>query len=343
MTEKTGWLPCHLLAYRGSTLVGIAPMYVKSHSVGEFVFDYAWAEVAQHIGTEYYPKLVGMSPATPAVGYRFLVDPADPDLEDAMLTEVHRFADKHGMASVAFNFIDEAWTERLRMLGYSAWKHQSYLWSNDGFEDFDDYLAAFNKNQRRNIKRERKSVADQGLEIATFVGSETDVDMFRLMYRYYKETNDQFGMWAARYLNRRFFEDLYPDFADRVLFAAAYDRTHKPASEAPVALSFLLAKGGHLIGRYWGSRDFYDCLHFELCYYAPITWGIENGYKSFDPGMGSSHKLRRGFRAVSNYSLHRFADKRMQAIMEGNIERINEMEQSRIETMNELVPFAKKA
>lgn len=341
MTERTGWLPAHLAAYRGSSLVGVAPLYIKSHSAGEFVFDYAWAEVAEHIGTEYYPKLVGMSPATPAVGYRLLTDPGEPELGRRMLDEVHRFADGHGLRSTAFNFIDGDWAEELMDAGYSPWKHQSYLWTNESFSDFDAYLGRFTKGQRRNIRRERQSVADQGLEVRAFRGSEADPRLFRLMYRYYKATNDQFGMWAARFLNREFFEDLYPDFADKILFVAAYARGRRGADE-PVALSFLLAKAGHLIGRYWGSSGFYDSLHFEACYYKPIEWAIDNGYRSFDPGMGSSHKLRRGFRAVSNYSLHRFLDKRMQAVMEANIRRINAMEDARIESMNDHVPFARR-
>jgi len=337
---EEGWIPQHLLAYREGRLVGAAPLYVKTHSVGEFVFDYAWAEVAEQIGASYYPKLVAMSPLTPAIGYRFLVDRDEDAKEvvDGMLSAVHGFCranDLHGFSILwpEADFADLVPEE------FVPWRHQHFRWENEGFTTFDDYLSVFNKNQRRNIRRERASMSDQGLEIRTSFAREVPSHHFDAMYRYYLNTNDQFGMWAARYLTEEFFHMLAEAVGDRVVFSAAYER----GDEVPTGMSMLLYKPDRLIGRYWGAERFVHNLHFNLCYYEPIRWGIEHRVRQFDPGMGSSHKVRRGFQAVATHSLHHFYDQRMQLIMKMNIDKINRYEQSHIEHLNDHLPFAQRA
>ncbi|TVQ37389.1 MAG: GNAT family N-acetyltransferase [Spirochaetaceae bacterium] len=332
-----GWIPVHLALSHQGRLVGAAPLYVKTHSMGEFVFDFAWADVAEQLGVGYYPKLVGMSPATPSVGYRFLIaDDFDQRLMTAiMLDVIHRFCRDNKLHGTSFLFTEPDWSQYPIDAGFSAWEHQSYLWHNSGFSCFDDYLLAFNKNQRRNIRRERSSLDAAGVVIDTVRAEAAPDSWFSLMYDYYEHTNEQFGPWAAKFLDRPFFEGLAARYRHRLLFVAAF----VPMRNNPVGLSFLVHKHDHLVGRYWGADRYIDNLHFNACYYAPIEWSIHNGIATFDPGAGSPHKIRRGFRAVVNRSLHYFYDQRLRAVMESNIERINRHERQQVGHLNTLLPL----
>ncbi len=337
VAPQAGWLPCHLCVWHSSTLVGAAPLYVKGHSAGEFVWDYVWADVASQLNVEYYPKLIGMSPATPAVGYRFLVSPDEDEAEITriLLETIDVICRENSFSGANFLFVDPEWQRSIEEYGYIAWAHQSYEWLNHGFESFDDYVAIFNKNQRKNIRRERRKMAEQGIRIETYNGDEIYEDLFPIMWRYYERTNDKFGPWAAKYLTPTFFDGLHETFRHRILFVAAYTE-YEP--DRPIALSFLLTKGDQLIGRYWGAEEDIDMLHFNLCYYTPIEWAIEHGIQRFDPGAGSPHKLRRGFYAVKNHSLHRFYDKTMHTVMATHIDEINGMEEERVAHMNDSLP-----
>lgn len=340
ITPDTGWMPLHLTAWRDRQLVAAAPLYIKGHSSGEFVWDHVWADVAQQLGVRYYPKMIGMSPATPVVGYRFLVAPGEDEalLTEVMLAQVEQLCRKNSISGCGFNFVDPAWKDLVEGLGYTAWRHQSYAWVNEGFSSFDDYLARFDKNQRRNIKRERASVQEGGVSLKPLAGEEIPDSYFPLMYRFYANTNEQFGPWAARFLTRRFFLGLAGEYRHRLLFIAAYER----GSSEPMAMSFLITKGRQLLGRYWGASRFVSNLHFDACYYTPIEWAIRRGVQWFDPGAGSHHKIRRGFQAVANHSLHCFYDESMRQVMEKHIRRINRMEQQEIDGLNQGLPFAEK-
>ena len=285
ISARRGWQPTHLSVRKNGRLVAAAPLYVKSHSEGEFVFDYAWADVANRLGIRYYPKLIGMSPATPVTAYRFLHEPGEPEIEldGIIVSEIERFAKRNNLSGCSFNFTDPSWQNGIADLGYTRWKHHSYIWENPGFSTFEDYLAVFTKNQRRNIRRERQSLQEQDLRIEAFEGDEIPDDFFPLMYRYYENTNRQFGPWAAKYLNRRFFDELASGYRKRLLIFAAFDDSRPNSSGSPIALSFLLRKNGSIYGRFWGSERFYDNLYFNICYYEPIDWAIRKGVKYFDP------------------------------------------------------------
>jgi uncharacterized protein len=339
MRPETGWLPIHLTVWAGADLVAAAALYVKGHSEGEFVWDYMWADVAGRLGIPYYPKMVGMSPATPVSGYRFLIAPGEDEhlLSRVMVQAIDQLCRQNNMAGLSFNYVDPQWLTVMEELGFIAWKHQSYVWENPGFKSFDDYLWSFDKNQRRNIRRERKKLSEQNLTMKVFSGDQITAELLEKMYRFYELTNAQFGPWAAKYLNREFFRGLFDDYRHRILLLGAYDQQN---SADPVGMSFLLHKGQQMYGRYWGSTGHYDSLHFNACYYSPIEWAIANGVLRFDPGIGSSHKVRRGFRAVANWSLHRFYDPNLARIMAQHIDQINRMEQERIDSLNRAVPFA---
>ena len=341
-TAKTGWLPHHLAVWSSSKLVALAPLYVKGHSAGEFVFDHVWADVAARLGIEYYPKLVGMSPFTPMTGYRFLIADGEDESEltAIMVAEIDRLCRGYRMSGSSFLFADPQWQKEMIKHGYYGWRHQSYAWQNKAYQSFDDYLAVFNSNQRRNIKRERNAIKKQGVTIKIFSGNEIPQSFFPLMYRFYESTNDKFGPWGCRYLTDSFFDGLFHHFRHRLMIVAAFDE-HKP-STTPLGMSMLVTKGAQLFGRYWGSSRRVNSLHFNACYYTPIEWAIENQIHRFDPGAGGAHKIRRGFEAVPSYSLHRFYDPRLAGVMQTHIDEINRLEQEQIDNLNQELPFAQR-
>ncbi|BAZ45813.1 hypothetical protein NIES4102_28400 [Chondrocystis sp. NIES-4102] len=338
-TARNGWQPCHLTVWRNSQLVGAAPLYIKGHSYGEFVFDHQWADLSYRLGVAYYPKLLGMTPFTPAVGYRFLIAEGEDEemITEMMIAAIDNFCNRNRLSGCNFLFVDPDWRVVMERHGFKSWLHHGYIWSNRNFNSFDDYLTMFNSNQRKNIKRERQAVTKAGLYTKTFVGSEIPRHLYTDIYRFYSSTCDKF-YWGSKYLTRQFFEQLYPNYSDRVLLVVAY--TEKD-DRHPVGLSFCINKDQKLYGRYWGCQKEYDCLHFETCYYKPIEWAIANGIQMYDPGAGGSHKKRRGFPATANYSLHRFYNPRMTRILNNYIGEVNRMEQEEISAINNNLPFNK--
>lgn len=345
ISPREGWTPHHLAVYEDERLLAAAPLYVKTHSMGEFVFDFAFADVAHQLGAPYYPKLVGMSPATPSSAFAFLAEPGPraQELQNVMFASIMEMAEETGMGGVAFNFADPQWMNgagknALEAHDFIGWKHQLYYWRNNDFTSFDDYLSVFTKNQRRNIRRERRSMEQQGIQIEVLTGTDITRQHLDWMYDYYAAHNARFGPWAAKFLNRTFFRMLADGFRHRIALVCAYSTPGWDLDTRPIAMAFLLIKNQTIWGRYWGAEEDVRDLHFNCCYYTPIEWAIDHQYRLFDPGMGSSHKIRRGFEAVSGYSLHHFMDERMQYILHNNIDRINSMESMQVEQLNAARP-----
>ena len=340
ISPRYGWQARHLTLWEGRELACAAPLYLKSHSDGEFIFDHWWAQLAAEYGVDYYPKMVGMSPATPSVGYRFLMAEGvdQPRLMRGMLSALDQYCREKQLSCCHLNFVDVPWFAGFPSTGFVGWRHQSFLWKNLNFGSFEDYVRTFKSSQRHNIRRERSRMERQGITIRTFTGDEIPPGLGGLMYRYYLNTNERYGPWAARFLNGAFFQRIFQDYRHRLLIIAAF----KGASGVPIALSMLLVKDRHLIGRYWGCEEPVRDLHFNMCFYAPIQWAIENGIRTFDPGAGSPHKIFRGFEAVANTSLHRFYDPRLKSIFEQLIDRVNGMEESAIDALNRQLPFGEK-
>ena len=337
----SGWIPQHLTVWAGNELIAAAPLYVKSHSGGEFVFDHAWAEAAGRLGVAYYPKLVGMSPFTPLIGYRFLVAAGvdEKALTAEMLAEIDAFCRRHELSGAGFLFADPLWAETVSPGGYSAWVHPSFAWANDAFADFEEYLSGFTSNQRRNIRRERAQLRHAGIRVEMVPGSELPKELYARMYRFYARTNDQFGPWGCKYLTPEFFDLLPGRFSHRLVFAVA---RRAAAGAAPIGMSMLAAKGDHLYGRYWGCLEEVEFLHFEACYYSPIEWAIRRGVRVFDPGAGGGHKLRRGFQLTPNVSLHQFQHPALRRVMERHIGAINRREQAEIAAINRELPLRRQ-
>lgn len=337
-TAQAGWQPHHLTIWRDRTLVAAAPLYIKGHSYGEFVFDHQWTDLAHRLGVRYYPKLLGMSPFTPAEGYRFLIAPGEDedDLTERLVAAIDQFCKQHRISGCNFLYVDPEWQPIIERHGFTPWLHHSYIWSNRNFQSFEDYLTAFNSNQRRNIRRERKAVAQAGLSIRPLTGEDISPSLLSLVYDFYSDTCDKFGWWGSKYLTRTFFEQLRPDYLHRVVLFGVYAEED---DRRPIGMSFCLTKGDRLYGRYWGAFEEFDNLHFEACYYSPIEWSIANRIQLFDPGAGGRHKKRRGFPAMPNYSLHRFYDARLSHILRAYIGEVNEMEQQEMATINQDLPF----
>lgn len=332
-----GWFPNHLLVELDGRLVAGLPMYLKWHSEGEFVFDQLWGEAAGRLGLPYYPRLVGATPFTPATGLRLLTDPT---LNQTRLTRrafgaMERFCRENAVHGAALLFTEPDFAAQAEDYGFTAWRHQGYLWRNKGYTHFDDFLATLNTNRRKTIRREREALKKTGIVVEVVAGSDIPDNFYPLMRELYERTNTKFGPWGCRYLTEAFFEGLPAAFRHRLAFAAAF----RPGRRDPVALSLLARKDDLLFGRYWGCFEEVPFLHFELCYYAPMTWCIDQGITRYDPGMGGTHKARRGFTSVSSLSCHRFFDQRMDMIFRSHIDRVNFLEKSYIDELNELVPL----
>jgi predicted N-acyltransferase len=348
---ETGWHPLHLSLWDGNHLLAAAPLYLKNHSDGEFVWDYMWAKAASSLGASWYPKLTGVVPATPAEGYRFLTADnfsggALPDntLDGILLDAAEALCRNNGIRGLHLLFADPVWASRsLVKRNYFAWKHQRYVWENAGFGCFDDYLAGFNKNQRKNIRREYRRHEEQGIDLRIVEGNSAagQGGYFDAIHELYTITNDKFIPWDARWVNGEFFRLLGENYSRRVVFSEGYRKGQGASGETEetIALAMMIRKGEKIWGRYWGAYEDIGDLHFAVCYYAPMDYCIREGIRYFDPGAGSPHKVRRGFRSVFDTSYHKFFDPLLEKLFRANIEEVNNYEEEGIDELNNALPL----
>ncbi|MFO8031393.1 MAG: GNAT family N-acetyltransferase [Desulfohalobiaceae bacterium] len=334
---SVGWHPKHLTVYESGRLVAAAPLFIKTHSEGEFVFDHFWAQLASRMRLAYYPKLVGMSPFTPIGAYRFLLAP---DLEQSCLInlvqgEIDRFCKARDISGCHYQFLDPSWGEKLRDIGFKTWIHPGFVWENKGFASFQDFLACFRSGRRKNIKKERKSLARQGIKIHALSGSDIQEKHLAWMYRFYLHTNQRYFPWSCKYLSREFFLGLAQGLKDYILLLLAFEQ----GGQEPLGMSMLVFKQDQLFGRYWGGVEGVPFLHFCLCYYEPIEWAIQNRIQRFDPGMGGEHKLYRGFKLEPNYSLHKIYAPGLQHVLGMYLQELNAMEKRRMLELNQELPL----
>ncbi|HEY8516523.1 MAG TPA: GNAT family N-acetyltransferase [Candidatus Binatia bacterium] len=308
---RTGWSPQHLALFEDDRLVAACPLYLKTNSEGEFVFDYAWANAAYGAGIEYYPKMLVGVPFTPVEGRRFLVAPhLDRRAVVRMLGQALRdLCEENEVSSVHVNFCTEDEAEVLRELGFAERVGFQYKWRNRGYATFDDYLAALRHKRRKEVKRERRELAEQGIEIVAHVGDEIPDALFPRMYELYLTTVDKY-VYGRRYLTRRFFEMLPQRFRHNLCFITA-----RRGGEL-VAGTFNVQKGGALYGRYWGTHEELRFLHFNVCYYATIEHCIAHGMERFEPGAGGEFKWLRGFDPEPTRSMHWLRDPRLAAAVQ---------------------------
>ena len=302
----TGWLPRPLVMREGSRLVAACPVYVKEHSEGEFVFDWAWADAAERAGLRYYPKLLVGVPFTPVSGARFLVAGGEDRSQRIrhLGAALRELCLSNELSGVHINFCGEAETSSLAGSDYLLRVGLQYHWINPGYRSFEDYLARFRSKRRNQIRRERREMAQQGIEIECLRGDAIPDALFEPMFRCYLATIDG-RTWGRQYLNERFFEMLAQRFRHRLCFVVARRDGELIAGTTNVV------KGDAFYGRYWGALRPARHLHFNVCYYAAIEHCIEAGIRRFEPGAGGDYKYLRGFDAQPTYSLHFLAEPRL--------------------------------
>jgi len=296
---ETGWHPRYLTLHDGDTLLAACPMYLKDHSYGEYVFDWAWADAYQRHGLDYYPKLLNAVPFTPVPGPRLLAH--DEASRLALLRGMEQFAAQAGLSSAHLLFLDEADSAAARAAGWMMRSTVQFHWTQreaEPWSDFADFLASLQREKRKKIQQERRRVVDAGVQFEVLRGpqiSDADWDFF---YRCYTLTYQAHR--STPYLTRDFFSRVAASMAQHWLLFIA----HRAGERIGASLIGLDDERGVAFGRYWGATEPVSCLHFEACYYQPLAWCIAHGYRRFEGGAQGEHKMARGLLPVQTHSAH---------------------------------------
>jgi len=295
---STNWIPRYIVLYDRQKIIGSIVFFIKLDSYGEYIFDWEWARAYQRAGLRYYPKAVVAIPFTPTTGKRILVHP-DYDFENCasiMIDSLMEFCSVENMSSIHCLFLDEQEMDLLTSKGFMPRITHQYHWHNREYSDFVDFLSDLKSSKRKQIRKERRSIEESDLEIKLLKGSEIEKEHIEAMWNFYCETNSR--KWGNAYLNRRFFELIEEHFLHRTVMILA------KKGDKYVGGSINFAKNSRLFGRYWGTTDHEQFLHFECCYYKLIEYAINNNVKIFEAGAQGEHKFLRGFAAVPIYSSH---------------------------------------
>jgi predicted N-acyltransferase len=289
-----GWQPQFIVLYDGDTLAAALPMYVKMHSYGEYVFDWAWADAYERNGLDYYPKLLSSIPFTPVTGPRLL---AVDDAARAALIEVlvaTQQATPISSTHILYPLDTEA--RQLEAAGYLLRSGVQFHWLNQDYKNFDEFLTTLEQKKRKNIRAERRKVREAGVTLRRVRGADTTDADWRLFNRCYRHTYA--AHHSTPYLNLDFFQRIGRDMPDNVLLVIA-ERAGRP-----IAASLVIHSAEVLYGRYWGELEHVPCLHFEAAYYQPLEFCIEQGIKVFEGGAQGEHKMARGFLPTRTWSAH---------------------------------------
>jgi predicted N-acyltransferase len=336
-TGDTGWLPRHLvLQDKQGALLAAAPLYVKSHSQGEYVFDHNWAHAFEHAGGRYYPKLQCASPFSPVTGPRLLVPQDAPDREERLralasgLAEVTR---QMKVSSLHVTFCLEEDAAVLEDCGYLIRHSHQFHWQNEGYESFDDFLGALSSRKRKNIRKERRTVAENGITARALTGDEIEPTHWDAFYRFYVDTYDR--KWGYPYLTRDFFHRLSREMADKVVLILAF------RDDRPIAGAINFRDENALYGRNWGCIEDHKFLHFETCYYAAIDFAIAHGLKRVEAGTRGPHKLQRGYVPRRTFSAHWIENQGFRDAVARFLEEERELEAREEEALKDYAPFRK--
>ncbi len=330
VAAATGWQPHHLLVREGDQLIAAAPMYLKQHSWGEYVFDWAWAQAYQNAGLNYYPKLLCAVPFTPATGPRLLGELTDEQLATLQL-QVQAHCETEGLSGVHCLLTQQTQAHRLAP-DWTLRETPQYHWFNDNYEDFADFIDTFTARKRKTLLRERRRVQAQGLTLRRATGHQISAEDWRFFYHCYHTTYLK-RSGQPGYLNLGFFEQLGRDMSDNLLMVTAHHNGE------PQAAALYLFDSETLYGRYWGCLQEFDCLHFEACYYQGIEFAIERGLQRFDSGAQGEHKISRGFQPVPVYSNHWLANASARTAITGFIDRERQETAAYLQAAEQLLPF----
>jgi len=327
--ERSGWQPHHLSLAQEPEPVTL-PVYRKTHSWGEYVFDWAWAHAYQQHNLAYYPKLVCAIPYTPSIGPRSS-RPLTADQVGQAAEAFEREAADSGFSGCHLLFPDHNTAELWRHTGWMERRDLQFHWHNPGYRDFDDFLDRFSSRKRKNVRKERRSINDQGLHLRCFEGRDISPDRLKQFYLFYHATYLKRGRHG--YLNLEFFQRLLTDQADTLVLFLAYQE------DDTVAGALCFRDSDTLYGRYWGSLEEFHNLHFETCYYQGIDYCIRNGLTRFDPGTQGEHKVTRGFEPRITRSYHWLAHPEFNQAARRFCEEEAEMVEHYRREMTDALPF----
>ena len=299
---RQGWAPRHL-ALRNETdaVLGVMPLYLKGNSQGEYVFDHSWADAYERAGGRYYPKLLGAVPFTPATGPRFLSHPDSdhPTVREALLQGALTLVQQLGVSSLHVNFpTRDDWTATTQA-GLLPRQDMQFIWRNNGYRTFDDFLAALSSNRRKTIRRERRD-AQAGLDIRILTGAGIEEAHWDAFFAFYMDTGSR--KWGRPYLTRDFFTRVGATMSERIALVMAF------RDDTPIAGALNFIGRDALYGRQWGALEDVPFLHFELCYYQAIDFAIAHGLSRVEAGAQGEHKIARGYLPSPVYSAHFIAD-----------------------------------
>lgn len=332
---ETGWSPCHVLVEGPNGDIAAAmPLYAKTHSQGEFVFDHSWADAYERAGGQYFPKLLAAVPFTPVTGRRLLVPPG-PDqarLRQSLLSAAIQVAAQNDFSSLHINFIDAETAGQLDETGLLIRTDQQFHWRNDGYREFGDFLGALSSAKRKNLRKERAK-AQAGLRFEHLTGDAIKPHHWDAFFEFYMDTGSR--KWGYPYLNRDTFSILGHRLADRILLILAFE------DDTPIAGALNLIGSDTLYGRYWGCTAPRPFLHFETCYYQAIDFAIAHGLQTVEAGAQGGHKLARGYVPVTTYSAHWIAHKGLREAIDHYLERERDAVEHEADYLRKRTPFRK--
>ncbi|WDR03406.1 GNAT family N-acetyltransferase [Devosia algicola] len=333
-TGQTGWQPQHILLENdaGQT-VGLMPLFLKSHSMGEYVFDHGWADAFERAGGAYYPKLQCSVPFTPATTSKLLVPSHDPIISGALLDTAQQLATQRGASSVHLTFLP---SNEAQLVEHDSWLRRvdtQFHWHNDNFDTFDDFLGTLASRKRKTIKRERRDALADGLTVKWLTGSDLMEHHWDAFYDFYEDTGAR--KWGRPYLNREFFSRLNQTMADQIVLILAYDGTK------PIAGAINFIGKDRLYGRNWGAICDVPFLHFEVCYYQAMDFAIANGLKIVEAGAQGEHKLARGYAPTTTYSAHWIAHSGLRHAVAGFLEQERLAVERQQQLLEQYTPFRK--
>lgn len=328
----TGWQPLHLTVERDGQIVGAAPLYAKSHSQGEYIFDHAWAEAFTRAGGQYYPKLQATVPFTPATGARLLAK--DAAARQALLAGMMQIAERGGASGVHVTFCTEEETGIGEELGFLPRITQQFHWLNRNYATYEEFLAALSSRKRKDLRKERARARDFGGLIRQLTGDDLRPEHWDAFWAFYQDTGSR--KWGQPYLTRTFFDILHQTMRDDVLLVLAEEGGYPIAG----ALNFIGPDA--LYGRYWGCLQDHAFLHFELCYHQAIDYAISCGLGRVEAGAQGEHKLARGYEPVPIHSLHWVQDPGFLNALSGYLDQERTVMGQEIEALSDWTPFRKQ-
>ena len=333
--QNAGWLPQHLAAEdtESGQLLGLMPLYIKSNSYGELVFDISWAEAYLQAGRAYYPKLVSAIPFTPAPGKRMLIakhaDPAE--IKRAMIAALAKAAKNNSLSSIHCLFHHEEDNPYFEEQEFFTRLGCQFHWHNKTFDNFDHFLSTFSSRKRKNILKERKRCNEQGVSFQTLTGNQVGPHLWPIIYHFYQKTFLEKGGYPS--FTQAFFQEIARTMGEQLLVILAHFRGKI------IACAICYQNNSTLYGRHWGSSENLDSLHFETCYYQGIEHAIKHGLKRFEPGAQGEHKISRGFIPTKTWSAHWIGDEHFRSIISNHVEHEKIHMLQYINDMNKHSPF----